>query len=50
MDHSARQPQPAAGLGYAIVYHRSQSIERSMLAHFAHNSAHSLPFTYPRAL
>lgn len=40
----------AAGLGYAIVYHRTQSIEMSMLAHFALNSAHFLLFTYPRAL
>ena len=40
----------AAGLGYAIVYHRSQSIEMSMLAHFGLNAAHFLLFTYPRAL
>jgi len=40
----------AAGLGYAIVYHRSRSIEMSMLAHFALNATHFLLFTYPRAL
>lgn len=37
----------AAGLGYAIVYHRTRSIEMSMLAHFALNTAHFLLFTYP---
>ncbi len=37
----------AAGLGYAIVYHRTKSIEMSMLAHFALNSVHFLLFTYP---
>jgi CAAX protease family protein len=37
----------AAGLGYAIVYHRTRSIEMSMLAHFALNSVHFLLFTYP---
>jgi len=40
----------AAGLGYGIVYHRTQSIEMSMLGHFALNAAHFLLFTYPRAL
>lgn len=39
-----------AGLGYAIVYHRTQSIEMSMLAHFALNATHFLLFIYPRAL
>jgi membrane protease YdiL (CAAX protease family) len=38
----------AAGLGYAIVYHRTQSVEMSMLAHFALNATHFLLFTYPR--
>ncbi len=37
----------AAGLGYAIVYHRTRSIEMSMLAHFALNTVHFLLFTYP---
>jgi membrane protease YdiL (CAAX protease family) len=40
----------AAGLGYAIVYQRTQSIEMSMLAHFALNTTHFLLFTYPRAV
>jgi membrane protease YdiL (CAAX protease family) len=40
----------AAGLGYAIVYHRTLSIEMSMLTHFALNTTHFLLFTYPRAL
>jgi uncharacterized protein len=40
----------AAGLGYAIVYHRTQSIEMSMLAHFSLNATHFLLFTYPRAV
>jgi uncharacterized protein len=40
----------AAGLGYAIVYHRTQSIEMSMLAHFGLNATHFLLFTYPRTL
>jgi uncharacterized protein len=40
----------AAGLGYAIIYHRTQSIEMSMLAHFALNATHFVLFTYPRAL
>jgi membrane protease YdiL (CAAX protease family) len=38
----------ASGLGYAIVYHRTQSVEMSMLAHFALNATHFLLFTYPR--
>jgi CAAX protease family protein len=37
----------AAGLGYAIVYHRTKSIEMSMLAHFGLNAVHFLLFTYP---
>lgn len=40
----------AAGLGYALVYHRTQSIEMSMLTHFILNAAHFLLFTYPRAV
>jgi hypothetical protein len=40
----------AAGVGYAIVYQRTQSIEMAMLAHFALNATHFLLFTYPRAL
>jgi uncharacterized protein len=39
-----------AGLGYGIIYHRAQSIEMSMLAHFALNATHFLLFTYPQAL
>lgn len=39
----------AAGLGYAIVYQRTRSIEMSMLAHFALNTAHFLLFTYPQS-
>jgi membrane protease YdiL (CAAX protease family) len=38
----------AAGLGYAIVYHRTRSLEMAMLAHFALNATHFLLFTYPR--
>lgn len=37
----------AAGLGYAIVYQRTRSIEMSMFAHFALNTVHFLLFTYP---
>jgi hypothetical protein len=37
----------AAGLGYAIVYQRTRSIEMAMLAHFALNTVHFLLFTYP---
>ena len=36
-----------AGLGYAVVYQRTKSIEMSMLAHFALNTAHFILFTYP---
>ncbi len=39
----------AAGIGYAIVYRRTQSIEMAMLAHFALNATHFLLFSYPRA-
>jgi hypothetical protein len=38
-----------AGLGYALVYHRTRSIEMSMLTHFTLNAMHFLLFTYPRA-
>jgi uncharacterized protein len=38
-----------AGLGYGIVYHRTRSIEMSMLAHFTLNATHFLLFTYPQA-
>lgn len=38
----------AAGLGYAIIYHRTKSLEMSMLAHFALNATHFLLFTYPQ--
>jgi membrane protease YdiL (CAAX protease family) len=37
-----------AGLGYAIIFHITRSIEMSMLAHFALNTTHFLLFTYPR--
>ena len=40
----------AAGLGYAVVYHRTRSIEMAMVAHFALNATHFLLFTYPRSL
>ena len=40
----------AAGLGYGIVYHRTRSLEMSMLAHFALNTTHFLLFTYPARL
>jgi membrane protease YdiL (CAAX protease family) len=40
----------AAGVGYGIVYHRTHSIEMSMLAHFTLNATHFLLFTYPQAL
>ena len=40
----------AAGLGYGIVYRRTQSIEMAMLSHFALNATHFLLFTYPRHL
>jgi membrane protease YdiL (CAAX protease family) len=40
----------AAGLGYGIVYHRTRSLEMSMLAHFALNTTHFLLFTYPASV
>jgi membrane protease YdiL (CAAX protease family) len=36
-----------AGLGYALVYHRTQRIEAAMAAHFGLNAVHFLLFTYP---
>jgi membrane protease YdiL (CAAX protease family) len=39
----------AAGAGYGIVYHRTRSIEMSMLVHFGLNATHFLLFAYPRA-
>ncbi len=36
-----------AGLGYGLVYHRTQRIELSILLHFALNSIHILFFSYP---
>jgi membrane protease YdiL (CAAX protease family) len=36
-----------AGVGYAIVLHRSKRIEMSMLTHFGLNTVHFLLFTYP---
>lgn len=37
-----------AGLGYALVYARTRTIEGAILVHFAVNAAHFLAFTYPR--
>jgi membrane protease YdiL (CAAX protease family) len=37
----------AAGVGYALVFHVTRSIEMSMLTHFALNTTHFLLFTYP---
>jgi len=37
-----------AGLGYAMVYARTRSIEGAILVHFAVNAAHFIGFTYPR--
>ncbi len=37
----------AAGLGYGWIYHRTQRIEASMLAHFGLNVLHFFLFTYP---
>jgi membrane protease YdiL (CAAX protease family) len=37
----------AAGIGYAITFHRTQRIEMSILAHFGVNATHYLLFTYP---
>jgi uncharacterized protein len=39
-----------AGLGYALVYHRTKSIEMAMLAHFALNATHFLLLAYPHAI
>lgn len=36
-----------AGLGYGLVYKRTQHIEASVLTHFSVNSIHFLFFTYP---
>ena len=38
-----------AGAGYGTVFYRSQSVEGSILAHFALNAVHFLLFTYPAA-
>jgi uncharacterized protein len=37
-----------AGVGYGVVYRRTQRIECAMVAHFALNATHFLLFTYPR--
>jgi len=37
----------AAGLGYAITFHRSGRVEMSILTHFGLNTVHYLLFTYP---
>lgn len=37
-----------AGLGYALVYARTRSIEGAILVHFAVNATHFIAFTYPR--
>lgn len=37
-----------AGLGYALIYARTRSIEGAILVHFAVNATHFLAFTYPR--
>lgn len=37
-----------AGLGYAIVFQRTQRIEAAILAHFTLNATHFLLLTYPR--
>lgn len=39
-----------AGVGYSLAFHRSNSVEMSMLAHFTLNSLHFLLFTYPYAI
>jgi uncharacterized protein len=36
-----------AGLGYAVIFQRTQRIEMSILAHFALNATHFLLLTYP---
>lgn len=37
-----------AGLGYALIYARTRSIEGAILVHFAVNATHFIAFTYPR--
>jgi membrane protease YdiL (CAAX protease family) len=37
-----------AGLGYALVYARTRTIEGAILVHFAVNAVHFIGFTYPR--
>jgi membrane protease YdiL (CAAX protease family) len=37
-----------AGLGYAVAYARTRTIEGAILVHFAVNAAHFVAFTYPR--
>jgi membrane protease YdiL (CAAX protease family) len=37
-----------AGLGYALIYARTRTIEGAILVHFTLNAAHFLVFTYPR--
>ena len=37
-----------AGLGYALVYARTRTIEGAILVHLVVNAAHFLAFTYPR--
>jgi len=37
-----------AGLGYALVYARTRTIEGAIIVHFAVNAAHFIGFTYPR--
>jgi len=39
----------AAGLGYGMIFQRTQRIEMSILAHFSLNATHFLFFTYPYA-
>jgi uncharacterized protein len=39
-----------AGAGYAIIFHRTQRVEMSILAHFALNATHFLLFTYPNSV
>jgi membrane protease YdiL (CAAX protease family) len=38
-----------AGAGYALIFHRTQRVEMSILAHFALNATHFLLFTYPHS-
>jgi uncharacterized protein len=37
-----------AGLGYALIYERTQRVEFSIAAHFVLNATHFLLFTYPQ--